>query len=134
LSSCVLDTGVVIAALDRSDARHRDAAKAIPAMIEERIELLVSTVNFAEALVRPAENEGTLRTAVNAIAALGLRPTAPTAAIARDASGWRGSLKISLADAFSSQPLGRTRRASPRSIAAFDEPRPGSASLPNQLS
>lgn len=89
MSSCV-DSGVVIAALDRSDAHHSDAAEAISAMIEERVELLVSTVNYAEALVRPAENEGTLRTAVNAIAALGVRPTAPAAALARDAAAGAG--------------------------------------------
>lgn len=54
-----VNTGVVIAALDRSDARHSDAAEAISAMIEERVELLVSTVTYAEALVRPAGNEST---------------------------------------------------------------------------
>ncbi len=63
MSACVLDTDVVIAALDRRDA-HPDAARAVSAMIEARVELLISTVNYAEALVRPAEDEARLRAAV----------------------------------------------------------------------
>jgi predicted nucleic acid-binding protein len=115
LSACVLDTDVVIAALDRSDAHHGEAAAAIARTLKDDVRLLVSTVNYAEALVRPAENERTLQTAVDAIAALGIRQIAPTAAIARDAARYR-SLKISLADGFALA----TARAHAASIASFD--------------
>jgi len=109
----VLDTDVVIAALDRSDAHHREAADAFEGFIEDGVDLLLSTINYAEALVRPAENEQTLRAAVDAIAALGIRPIAPSAAVARDADRCR-SLKISLADGFA------IATASSASLASFD--------------
>lgn len=111
----MLDTDVVIAALDRSDAHHRNAAKAIEAMIADDVELLLSTINYAEALVRPAQSEETLEAAVDAISALGMRPVAPSAAIARDAARYR-ALNISLADGFA---LG-TARARPATIGTFD--------------
>lgn len=115
MSACVLDTDVVIAALDRGDANHRPAAKAITAMIEGDVALLVSLINYAEALVRPAQDEGTLRAAVNAMAALGIRLVAPTPAIARDAARHRG-LNISLADGFALA----TARARSAAVASFD--------------
>lgn len=115
MSACVLDTDVVIAALDRSDAHHGEAATAISGMIEDRVELLVSTINYAEALVRPAENEGTLRAAVEAIARLGIRPISPSAVIARDAARYR-SLNVSLADGFALA----TAQARSASVASFD--------------
>ena len=99
MTSCVLDTDVVIATLDRRDAHHDRAAAAVTAMIDAGIELLLSLVNYAEALVRPAEDERTLRSAIDALAALGIRLVAPTPAIARDAARHRG-LSISLADGF----------------------------------
>lgn len=95
----MLDTDVVIAALDLSDAHHAEAATAIRTMIEGDVELMVSTVNYAEALVRPAQRDATLVTAVDAIASLGIRPIPPSAAVARDAARHR-SLGISLADGF----------------------------------
>jgi predicted nucleic acid-binding protein len=115
LSSCVLDTDVVIAALDRRDDHHKKAARAITAMIEDKSELLISTINYAEALVRPAESERALDTAVDAIAALGIRPVAPTAVIARDAARFR-ALKISLAEGFALA----TARAHGSGVASFD--------------
>lgn len=84
-------------------------------MSDDEVQLLVSTVNYAEALVRPAEDERTLRVAVDAIAALGIRPAAPSAAIAKDAARWR-SLGISLADGFALA----TARARSASVATFD--------------
>lgn len=115
MSACVLDTDVVIAALDRSDAHHGEAATAITNLIEERVELLLSTINYAEALVKPAEDEPTLEAAVDAIAALGIRTIAPTAAIARDAARYR-TKKISLADGFALA----TARAQSATVASFD--------------
>jgi predicted nucleic acid-binding protein len=99
VSGCVLDTDVVIAALDRRDPHHAKAAKAIKTMSEEGVPLLLSLVNYAETLVRPAEDESTLRTARDALAALGVRLIAPTLTIAVDAARHR-RLNISLADGF----------------------------------
>jgi predicted nucleic acid-binding protein len=67
---CTLDTDVLIAALDRSDARHIEAAAAFKRFAGREEELLLCTVNYAEALVRPAEDERNLRAAVDAIASL----------------------------------------------------------------
>lgn len=116
MSVCVLDTDVVIAALDRSDAHHRQAAKAVVAMVNEGDDLVLSTINYAEALVRPAEDATTMQLAVDSIAALGIRPVAPTASIARDAARFR-SLAISLADGFALA----TARAHSATLASFDQ-------------
>ena len=111
----MLDTDVVIAALDRGDAHHREAAKAVANMLKQDDELMLSTVNYAEALVRPAEDADTFRAAVDAIAALRIRPVAPTAAVARDAARYR-ALGISLADGFALA----TAQAHSATVASFD--------------
>jgi predicted nucleic acid-binding protein len=77
--------------------------------------LLLSLVNYAEALVRPAADPATLRAATSAIDALGVQLVAPTAAISRDAAGLRG-LGISLADGFALA----TALARGSSVATFD--------------
>jgi predicted nucleic acid-binding protein len=115
VTSCVLDTGVVIAALDRRDAHHDHAAAAVSAMIDGETELLLSLVNYAETLVRPAEDERTLRTAIDALAALGVRLVTPTASMAQDAARHR-RLNISLADGFAIA----TAQARGASLASFD--------------
>ncbi len=115
MSGCVLDTDVVIAALDRTDAHHRSAARALLKMIDGEVPLLLSTVNYAEALVRPAEDERALRAAGDAIAVLGIRLVAPTPPIARDAARHR-RLGISLADGFAIA----TAQAHGASVATFD--------------
>ncbi len=115
MSACVLDTDVVIAALERRDAHHTRAAAAITAMIAAETELLLSLVNYAETLVKPTESEATLRSAVGALAALGIRLVAPSPAIARDAARHRG-LNISLADGFAIA----TAQARGASVASFD--------------
>ena len=84
-------------------------------MIDDDVDLLVSTVNYAEALVRPADNEANLRKAVDAIAALGIKPIAPTSTIARDAARSR-LLNISLADGFALA----TAKAQSATVASFD--------------
>ncbi len=111
----MLATAVVIAALDRRDAHHDHAAVAITAMIDADTELLLSLVNYAETLVKPAESEATLRAATGALTALGVRLVAPTASIARDAARHR-SLNISLADGFAIA----TAQARGASVASFD--------------
>ena len=83
--------------------------------MDNNVLLLLSLINYAETLVRPAENEETLRTAVTAIDALGIQLLAPTAAIARDAARLRGA-NISLADGFALA----TARAHTASVATFD--------------
>lgn len=115
MSACVLDTDVVIAALDRRDAHHRAAAEAIKTTIGDEVPLLLSLINYAEALVKPAEDERTLRAAVDAIGALGIRLVGSTPAIARDAARYRG-LSISLADGFALA----TARAHSACVASFD--------------
>ncbi|MEP6955135.1 MAG: PIN domain-containing protein [Solirubrobacteraceae bacterium] len=115
MSGCVLDTDVVIAGLDRSDAHHRAAAQAIERMAAGGVPMLLSLINYAEVLVRPAVDDAALRVAVRAVDALGIRLVAPTAAIARDAADLRGST-ISLADGFALA----TARAQGADVASFD--------------
>ncbi len=83
---------------------------------QDETELLISAVNYAESLVRPAEDEATLRAAVDAIASLGIRVVAPEAATARNAARLRG-LGISLADGFALA----TASANDASVASFDK-------------
>jgi predicted nucleic acid-binding protein len=116
VSASVLDTDVVIAALDRADANHRAAADAVKRMVVEGTTLLLSLVNYAEALVRPAEDTLTLRAAVDAIDALSIQLVAPTAGMARDAARLRSTGGISLADGFAMA----TARALGTSVATFD--------------
>jgi len=115
LSACVLDTDVVIAALDSADAHHARAARALDAILSGGDAVLLSLINYAETLVRPAEHERTLRTATDAIAALGVRLIAPTPAIARGAAQHR-ALSVSLADGFAMA----TAQAHDASLASFD--------------
>jgi predicted nucleic acid-binding protein len=118
MSGCVLDTDILIAALDRQDAHHTQAANAIKAMIKDGTPLLLSLINYAETLVRPAEAEDSLATATNALGALKLKLIAPTPAIALDAARHRSlrSLNISLADAFALA----TAQAHHATVATFD--------------
>jgi predicted nucleic acid-binding protein len=116
LNGCVLDTDVVIAALDRSDAHHLKAAHEIRTMINAGVPLILSVINYAETLVRPAEDESTLRRAVAAITTLGIELHSPTPAIARDAARLRAS-NISLADGFALA----TARARSAAVASFDQ-------------
>jgi arsenate reductase len=115
VSDCVLDTDVVIAALDRSDLHHPAAVAAITAMIDSGTNLLISLVNYAETLVRPAEHEASLAVARDAMRALGVRLIAPTPAIATDAARHR-RLNISLADGFALA----TAQAHSATVATFD--------------
>ncbi len=115
MSACTLDTDVVIAALDRRDPHHQLAAGGLRSLIERDVTLLLSLVTYAETLVRPAEDERTLRTAIEAIADLGVRLVAPTPAIARDAARFR-TLAVSLADGFAMA----TARAHESTVGSFD--------------
>lgn len=115
MSGCVLDTDVLIAALDRADAHHRAASQAIRRMTSDEVPLLMSVVNYAEALVRPAQDERMLRAAVAAIDAMNVRLVAPTPPLAREAARLRAH-NISLADGFALA----TARANGASLATYD--------------
>jgi predicted nucleic acid-binding protein len=117
VNDCVLDTDVVIAALDRSDAHHRQAATLLRALIDTGVQVRLSLINYAEALVRPAATEAAMRTAIAAIEALGIEPTPPTPTIARDAARLRAAHNISLADGFALA----TARAHQAGLATFDK-------------
>jgi len=111
----VLDTDVVIAALDRQDSHHAAAATAVKTMLDDRTAMLLSLINYAETLVRPAEAERTLQVAVDAVSALGVKLIAPTPRIALDAARHR-ALNVSLADGFALA----TAQAERASVATFD--------------
>jgi predicted nucleic acid-binding protein len=115
VTSCVLDTDVVIGALDREDAHHARARTLLLGLLEEGTALYMSVINYAEALVKPAELEDTLQLAIGALATLGIQIHSPDAAIGRDAASLR-SLNISLADGFA---LATARRLDAR-VASFD--------------
>lgn len=115
MSGCVLDTDVVIAALDRRDPHHAGAAAAIKRLADDGVPLLLSLINYAEMLVRPAEDEHTLQTARDALTVLGIQLVAPTASIAVDAARHRG-LSIGLADGFALA----TAQARDAHVASFD--------------
>jgi predicted nucleic acid-binding protein len=99
VTTCVLDTDVVIAALDRADAHHQAARETFGRFAASGTKLVICTVNYAEALVRPAEDERHLRAAVDAIAALRIQMSPPDSATARLAAR-RRALGVSLADGF----------------------------------
>ncbi len=115
MNACVLDTDVVIAALDRRDAHHQAAAALVLGLVDDETPRLLSTINYAEALVKPAQDELTLRRAVDAIAALGIGLVTPTAEVARSAARHRGR-GISLADGFAIA----TAEASGAALASYD--------------
>ncbi len=73
----VLDADVLIGALDGSDAHHERSRQLFQSWREHDGALLVSVVNLSEVLVAPAEDRQRLRTAREAIAALGITPHAP---------------------------------------------------------
>lgn len=77
--------------------------------------MLLCSINYAEVLVRPAEDERQLRAAVEAIASLAIRVQAPDASTARLAARRRG-LGVSLADGFA---IATAERAG-ADLASFD--------------
>ncbi len=115
MSRCILASDIVIAALDRADAHHRPARKALTAMRDAGVMLDMSLMNYAETLVRPAEDDQSLRATVGAIEALGIEVVAPTASIARDAARLRAG-NISLAGGFALA----TARVLHADVASFD--------------
>lgn len=115
MNACVLDTDFLIGALDRGDAHHGQATRAILQMLADEVTLHMCVVNYAEALVKPADDDATLRRAVEAISALRIQLMAPDPAVGRDAARLLG-LGISLADGFALA----TARALAATVATFD--------------
>jgi len=111
----VLDTDVVIAAFDDRDAHHAIAVRGVRGMLATRVPLLLSLVNYGEALVRPARDEAAMQQAIDAIAALRIELIVPSEVTARDAARFRGR-GVSLADGFAMA----TARAHGAALASFD--------------
>ena len=83
--------------------------------VDDQTPMLLSLVNYAETLVRPAEAEPTLQVAIDAVSALGVKLITPTPRISLDAARHR-ALNISLADGFALA----TAQAERASVATFD--------------
>lgn len=111
-----LDTDVVIAVLDRADAHHNRASQLVGSHLEASTPLALSTINYAEALVRPAADPDALEMAVDAISALGIDVAPPSASIAREAAKICG-VGVSLADGFAIA----TARSLRHAFASFDK-------------
>jgi predicted nucleic acid-binding protein len=96
----VLDADVLIGALDAADAHHAQARALFARWRRDDAARIVSMVNLTEVLVAPAGDPALLRTAREAIAALGVVVHRPSEAIAVDAARLRRRHPLSLADAY----------------------------------
>jgi predicted nucleic acid-binding protein len=96
----VLDVDILIGALDSSDAHHQQSRRLFVAWREQDDALLVSVVNLSEVLVAPAVDQKRLRSARQAVAALGVTIHSPTEAIGVYASRLRSRHPISLPDGY----------------------------------
>ena len=111
-----MDADVLIGALDGSDSHHSRARGLFTAWHEQNDSVMVSVVNLSEVLVAPAVDRQRLRTAREAIAALGVSTHSPGEAIGVDASRLRGRHPITLPDAY----LLATARQTDSSVVSFD--------------
>jgi len=84
-------------------------------MTDSGVTLHLCVINYAEALIRPAEHPATLARAIQAIGSLAIKLESPDPAVARDAARLR-SMNISPADGFA---LATARRLS-ATLASFD--------------
>jgi predicted nucleic acid-binding protein len=112
----VLDADLLIGALDRADAHHRQARALLTSWQQQDERRLISIVNLTEVLIAPASERQQLRRAREAIAALGVKIHRPNEAIGVDAAGLRSRHPISLPDAYC---LATARQAN-APIASFD--------------
>jgi predicted nucleic acid-binding protein len=112
----VLDADVLIGALDSDDAHHTVARALFTRSQRQDDTRLISVVNLAEVLIAPSADPRRLRTARQAIGALGVVIHQPTEALGVDAARLRGQHPISLPDAFC---LATARHAA-GAIASFD--------------
>ena len=112
----VLDAGVLIGALDGSDSHHRRARLMFRRWRRQQATALLSVINLAEVLVAAAPDRERLRTAREAIAALGVSIHQPGEAIGVEAARLRARHAISLADAFCLA----TAKHTTATVASFD--------------
>jgi len=96
----VLDADVLIGALDGSDRHHRGARRLFVRWQRENAARLISVVNLSEVLVAPSADPVRLRTAREAITALGVTIHRPSEAVGVEAARLRLGHPISLADAY----------------------------------
>jgi len=96
----VLDADVLIGALDGSDAHHERSRQLFQSWREHDGALLLSVVNLSEVLVAPAGDRQRLRTAREAIAALGITVHAPNEVLGVEAARLRSRYPISLPDGY----------------------------------
>lgn len=96
----VLDSDIVIGALDGSDPHHPTSRSLFLGWQERGEDRLISLVNLSAVLVAPAADRKQLQTARGAIAALGITIHRPGEAIGVEAAQLRGSHPISLPDAY----------------------------------
>ena len=113
----VLDADVLIGALDNSDPHHTRARRLFVSWQRRNEARLLSVVNLSEVLVAPAADRRKLRTAREAIAALGITIHQPGEVIGVEAARLRGTYPISLPDAYC---LASAHHANAR-VASFDE-------------
>jgi predicted nucleic acid-binding protein len=113
----VLDADVLIGALDANDHHHRRTRTLFRSWQRRDASLFISVVNLTEVLVAPAAERQRLRTAREAIAALGVAIHQPNEAIGVAAARLRGAHPISLPDAYCLA----TARSTDAEIASFDE-------------
>jgi predicted nucleic acid-binding protein len=113
----LLDADVVIGALDRSDAHHKQARALFERWNVQGDTRLISIVNLTEVLVAPAADLTKLAAAREAIAALGISAHQPSETTAVDAAKLRGRHPISLPDAYCLA----TAKQTGSSIVSFDE-------------
>lgn len=106
----------MIAALDRADAHHPVAQRVLIELAGSGTPFLISLVNYAETLVRPAEDGATLELIAGSIEQMGVALIAPTPAVARYAARMRAH-GVSLADGFAIA----TARAYKARLATFDK-------------
>ena len=112
-----LDADIVIGALDGSDPHHARARMLFRGWERQDTARLLSVVNLTEVLVAPAADRKRLRTAREAIAALGVAIHQPGEAVGVGAARLRSAHPISLPDAYCLA----TAHYTDALVASFDE-------------
>jgi predicted nucleic acid-binding protein len=113
----VLDADVLIGALDGSDSHHAQARTLFSGWQEQDTTRLISVANLSEVLVAPAADRQRLRTAREAIAALGVAIHRPGEAIGVESARLRSAHPISLPDAYCLA----TARHADATLVSFDD-------------
>jgi predicted nucleic acid-binding protein len=112
----VIDADVLIGALDSSDPHHQEARALFTRWHDQETSRLISVINLAEVLVAPAADSQRLRTAREAISALGVTVHQPSESVSVEAARLRHRYPISLPDAYCLA----TAKQTGSSLASFD--------------